>query len=106
MPSVIFTASIRIHDRDRYQRYLDAYDEAFAGTGGEVLAVDDAPLRLEGSPVMGRVVLIRFPDEAAFHRWYCSDAYKRIVVHRHAAAETDALLVHCRNPKGPVPVGT
>ena len=94
MSSVYFTATIRIHDRDRYQRYLDAYDEAFAGTGGEVLAVDDAPRRLEGAPLPGRVVLIRFPDEAAFRSWYESDAYERIVVHRHAAAETDALLVH------------
>ena len=94
MPSVLFLATIRIHDCGRYQRYLDAYDEAFAGTGGEVLAVDDAPVRLEGAPLAGRVVVIRFPNEAAFHAWYRSDAYKRIVVHRHAAAETDALLVH------------
>ena len=93
MPSVIFAATIRIHDKARYQRYLDTYDEAFAGTGGEVLAVDDAPVTLEGRPLRGRIVLIRFPDEAAFRCWYGSPAYKRIVVHRHAAAETDALLV-------------
>ena len=96
MPSVIFSATIRIHDAAEYQRYLDAYDEAFAGTGGEVLAVDDAPVRLEGAPLAGRIVLIRFPDEAAFRSWYDSDAYSRIVVHRHAAAETDALLVRGR----------
>jgi uncharacterized protein (DUF1330 family) len=93
MPSVIFCATIRIYDRARYQRYLDDYDEAFAGTGGEVLAVDDAPTRLEGSPLQGRVVLIRFPDEAAFRSWYDSDAYRRIVAHRHTASEADALLV-------------
>ena len=93
MPSVYFCATIRIADKARYQRYLDAYDEAFAGTGGEVLAVDDTPVALEGSPLKGRVVLIRFPDEAAFESWYCSEAYKRIVVHRHAASETDAVLV-------------
>ncbi len=96
MPSVIFSATIRIRDAVEYQRYLDAYDEAFAGTGGEVLAVDDAPVVLEGSPLMGRIVLIRFPDEAAFHSWYDSDAYRRIVAHRHAASQTDALLVRGR----------
>jgi uncharacterized protein (DUF1330 family) len=94
MPSVYFCATIRIHNKARYQRYLDAYHEAFAGTGGEVLAVDDVPVRLEGAPLMGRVVLIRFPDEAAFRRWYGSDAYKRIVVHRRAASDTDALMLH------------
>ena len=96
MSAVFFIATIRIHDPAEYKRYLDAYDEAFAGTGGEVLAVDDDPLVLEGSPLPGRLVLIRFPSEAAFHNWYGSDTYKRIVVHRHAAAETNALLVHGR----------
>jgi uncharacterized protein (DUF1330 family) len=96
MSSVFFVATIRIHDHARYQRYLDAYDEAFAGIGGEVLAVDDAPVRLEGSPLPGRIVLIRFPDRAAFDSWYGSAAYRRIVVHRHAASETDALLVRGR----------
>lgn len=96
MLPVYFCATIRIADEQRYQRYLDAYDEAFAGTGGEVLAVDDAPVTLEGSPLEGRVVLIRFPSEDAFKSWYDSAAYKRIVVHRHAASETDALLVHGR----------
>ena len=96
MAAVYFKATIRIHDETRYQAYLDHYDEAFAGTGGEVLAVDDAPLTLEGEPRAGRVVLIRFPDEAAFDTWYRSDAYRRIVVHRHAASDTDAQLVHGR----------
>ena len=96
MSAVFFVATIRIHDEAEYQRYLDAYDEAFAGTGGEVLAVDDSPLTLEGVPLAGRCVLIRFPSGAAFRKWYDSDAYKRIVVHRHTAADTDALLVHGR----------
>jgi uncharacterized protein (DUF1330 family) len=96
MPVVYFVATIRIHDPAEYQLYLDRYDEAFAGTGGEVLAVDDNPLVLEGSPLPGRMVLIRFPSEVAFRAWYDSDTYRRIVVHRHAAAETDALFVHGR----------
>lgn len=96
MPAVYFKATIRIHDAAAYQTYLDHYDEAFAGTGGEVLAVDDAPLTLEGQPIAGRVVLIRFPDEAAFDAWYRSEAYRRIVVYRHAASDTDAQLVHGR----------
>ena len=96
MSAVFFLATIRIHDNTEYQRYLDAYDEAFVGTGGEVLAVDDHALALEGSPLPGRLVLIRFPSEVAFRSWYESDAYKRIVVHRHAAADTDALLVRGR----------
>jgi len=96
MSAVYFSATIRIHDQGRYQTYLDRYDEAFAGTGGEVLAVDDAPLTLEGKPLAGRVVLIRFPDEAAFRSWYDSEAYHRIVVHRRAASDADAQLIRGR----------
>lgn len=94
--AVYFSATIRIHDAERYQVYLDRYDEAFAGTGGEVVAVDDAPTVLEGMPLAGRVVLIRFPDEAAFRSWYDSPAYAAIASHRRAASEADALLVHGR----------
>lgn len=93
MPPVFFSAHIRIHDAEEYGRYLARYDEAFAGTGGEVLAVDDAPRTLEGAPLAGRVVLIRFPDEAAFRSWYDSPAYKAIVVHRHAGSDADAQLI-------------
>lgn len=64
--SVFFSATIRIHDPAGYEAYLAGTDEALAGTGGEVIAVDDAPMVLEGDPRRGRVVLIRFPDEAAF----------------------------------------
>lgn len=94
--AVYFSATIRIHDPERYQTYLDRYDEAFAGTGGEVVAVDDSAVVLEGAPRAGRVVLIRFPDEAAFRSWYDSPAYAEIVVHRRAASDADALLVHGR----------
>lgn len=94
--AVYFSATIRIHDADRYQVYLDRYDEAFAGTGGEVLAVDDAVTVLEGQPRAGRVVLIRFPDEAAFRAWYDSPAYAAIAQHRRAASDADIVLVRGR----------
>jgi len=94
--SVYFCAFIRVHDDALYARYLEGTDAALAGTGGEVLAVDPAPVVLEGAPCGGRAVLVRFPDEAAFRGWYESEVYRRIAAIRYAASEGDALLVKGR----------
>jgi uncharacterized protein (DUF1330 family) len=94
--SVFFSAFIRIHDAAGYEAYLAGTDEALAGTGGEVVAVDDAALPLEGRPAAGRRVLIRFPDEAAFRSWYEGPLYRRLREIRLAAAECETVLIHGR----------
>jgi uncharacterized protein (DUF1330 family) len=95
--SCYFVANIRIHDPDTYQKYLDGYDAVFSKFEGTVVAVDDQPRVLEGSWEGTRVVLIRFPSEAAALEWYNSDAYQEIVRYRHQASTADILLVHGRD---------
>ncbi len=95
--SVWFSATIRIQDPAAYETYLAGTDEALAGTGGVVVAVDDGALPLEGSPGPGRRVLIRFPDEAAFRAWYDGPLYRRLREIRFAAAECEAVLIHARD---------
>ncbi len=95
--SVWFSATIRIHDPRGYDAYLAGTDEALAGSGGEVVAVDDRVLPLEGSPAPGRRVLIRFPDEAAFRGWYDGPLYRHLREIRFAAAECEAVLIHGRD---------
>ena len=94
--SAFFIARLDIRDPGRYGDYLAGFDEAFACTGGEVLAVDDDTETLEGEPAPGRSVIIRFPDEAALRRWYDSPAYRRLRGIRNEAAEGDVILVHGR----------
>jgi uncharacterized protein (DUF1330 family) len=94
--SAYFLAFLRIHDRATYEKYLEGTDAALEEYCGQVLAVDDAPLALEGTPPGGRAVIIRFADEAALRRWYDSPAYRSILPYRLAAAEGEALAVHGR----------
>lgn len=91
--SCYFIANIRIHDETEYALYLARCDEVFARFGGRYLAVDEFPILLEGEPEEGRTVLIEFPDETAFYRWYDSPEYREILVHRLRGARCTASLV-------------
>ena len=88
-----FIARIQIHDEAEYTRYLAQCDEVFARFNGRYLAVDEAPVALEGEPDVGRMVVIEFPDEASFHAWYDSPEYQAILRHRLSGARCTASLV-------------
>ncbi len=78
--------TLTIHDRDTYQRYVQAFVPAFTALGGEILAVQDDPVAVEGSWPYSRVVILRMPSEAAFRAWYDSPEYQAIAQHRFKAA--------------------
>lgn len=92
-PAAYFVADIRIKDEGEYGRYLDRVDGVSARFEGEYLAVDAGPKRLEGERAHGRLVIIRFPDEAALRRWYDSPEYQAILPLRLGAAECDSVIV-------------
>lgn len=94
--SVYFIANIRIRNEREYEEYIKGSDEAFEGSGGEYLAVDENPGLLEGGWDYSKAVIIRFPDEETLKKWYRSPAYQRILKHRLAAAECDTIIVHGR----------
>ena len=91
--SVYVVVQLTIHDRERYQRYIDRFLPIIAEHGGRVLAVDDHPEVLEGTWDADRVVLLRFSDRAAFEGWAQSPAYKEIAADRIAATDGPILLV-------------
>ncbi len=92
--SVYFIANLRVHQPALYDRYLDGFDAIFERYEGEVLLVDDAPSVLEGEWPYTRLVLIRFPDEAALRRWYDSPEYQRLAQIRHQAADGSVVIAH------------
>ena len=85
-------AQITIADRAAYDRYQAGFMEVFGRFKGQLLAVDEAPAVLEGDWTATRVVLMRFPDEAAFRDWYDSPAYQEIARHRHDGSTGVVLL--------------
>lgn len=88
-----FVARIQIHDQTEYDKYLATCDAVFARYNGRYLAVDPSPVPLEGDPESGRMVLIEFPDEASFYRWYNSPDYQEILAHRLSGAHCVSSLV-------------
>lgn len=90
--AVYGVAQITIHDRAAYDRYSAAFMDVFARYEGTVLAVDEAPAAIEGEWTATRLVLISFPDEAAFRDWFDSPAYQTIAKHRHAGSTATILL--------------
>jgi len=60
---------------------------------GRLLAADESPRVLEGHWDREKVVLMSFPDEAAFFQWAESPDYQEIAKDRYAGATTVSLLV-------------
>ena len=91
--TVYALAQFTIHDRARYDRYAARFMEAMEGHAGRLLAADEGPQVVEGNWTGTKVVLIAFPDEAAFHKWKDSPLYREISKDREAATEGCVLLV-------------
>ena len=90
--AVFCVAQITIAERTAYDRYSAAFMEVFSRFKGTVLAVDESPGVIEGDWTATRLVLISFPDEAAFRDWFDSPAYQEIAQHRHAGSTATILL--------------
>jgi uncharacterized protein (DUF1330 family) len=91
--TVYAIAQLRFTDRDAYNRYEAAFMEVFRRYSGTLLAADEAPRVIEGEWDRDKVVLMSFPDEAAFRQWAESPDYQRISEDRRAGAETVVVLV-------------
>jgi len=91
--TVYALAQFTIHDRARYEAYAARFMEAMAGHAGRLLAADEGPQVMEGEWTGTKVVLIEFPDEAAFHAWKDAPLYREISKDREAATEGSVLLV-------------
>jgi len=86
-------AALKFTDRDAYDRYQAAFMEVFRRYSGTLLAADEAPQLIEGDWDREKVVLMSFPNEAAFREWAESPDYQRISEDRRAGADTVVVLV-------------
>ena len=88
-----FVANIRIHDQKEYEKYLDKVDEIFSKYKGKYLAVDESPLRLEGTWDYSKSVIIEFRSKKDFEDWYFSKDYQKILRFRLNGSSCDTILV-------------
>lgn len=93
MVTVYAIAQLKFTDRDAYNRYQAAFMDVFRRYSGTLLAADETPKVVEGTWDREKVVLMAFPDEAAFREWAESPDYQRISEDRRAGADTVVVLV-------------
>ena len=88
-----FVAFGRIHDQERFAKYVEDAVPTLEAHHGEVLAVEDPADVVEGDPLFPRVIILKFPSKEAARNWYDSVEYQAVVQHRHASSDTTAYLV-------------
>lgn len=88
-----FSAQIRIHNTEEYDKYLENFDDIFSRYKGTILAVDETPTILEGAWEYTKTVLISFPSREDFESWYFSRDYQQIIKYRLNAAKCDTILI-------------
>jgi uncharacterized protein (DUF1330 family) len=90
--SALFIAISKITDRDQLNQYLAGAPASMAGRSVEVLAFTETAETIEGEAPGGRVVVLRFPDQAAAKEWYDSPEYQAVVQLRLAGTEGFSVL--------------
>ena len=91
--TVYAIAQLKFTDRAAYDRYQAAFLDVFRRHPGTLLAADESPEVVEGHWDGEKVVLMSFPDQAAFRGWAQSAEYQEISADRRAGADTVVLLV-------------
>jgi uncharacterized protein (DUF1330 family) len=83
---------LKMIDRVAYDRYQARFFDVFKKFDGRLLSADENPTILEGAWDCDKLVLMSFPDEAAFQAWANSPEYLEISKDRKAGAEGVVLL--------------
>jgi uncharacterized protein (DUF1330 family) len=91
--TVYAIVQLNVHDRPTYDRYMKRFMTVFEKFSGKLLAADDHPRVLQGQSDANRVVLMSFPDKAAFFAWAGSPDYQEIAKDRVAASTGLVMLV-------------
>jgi len=91
--TVYAIAQLTITDRAAYNRYQSRFMSGMSRYKGRVLAADEHPLVVEGQWNREKLVLLSFPDEAAFREWADSPDYQEIAKDRKAGSTAVVLLV-------------
>jgi uncharacterized protein (DUF1330 family) len=92
--TVYALAQLRIHDAERYGRYMSRFTPVLDKYSGKLLAADETPRVLEGQWWdRNKVVLMAFADKDAFRAWITSPEYTEIAEDRKAGADAVVLLI-------------
>lgn len=101
-PAVYVLANLVIEDAARYRQYEKGFFPILKRHGGSIVTFDDQSVTLEGAaPPQGRLVILRFPSEAAAREWYDDPEYQALSEHRRAGTKLAFLtMVHALPARG------
>lgn len=84
---------VTVRDPQLFQKYVDGHGDTLAEFGGRFLAAGPEFETIEGNWPGQIVVVHEWPDRAAFHAWYASEAYRPWKEIRFAAASANVVLI-------------
>jgi len=90
--TVYVIVQLKMTDRAAYDRYQARFFDVFRKFNGRLLSADEGPAVLEGTWDRDKLVLMSFPDEAAFRACADSPEYLEISKDRKAGADGIVLL--------------
>lgn len=92
MPAYI-AIQVDIQDPDAYELYKELAPASIAQYGGRYLVRGGRAETLEGEWRPTRFVLLEFPDRDTARAWWMSREYAEAKALRHAASESDMIVV-------------
>jgi uncharacterized protein (DUF1330 family) len=86
-------AEVSVTDAEGYEKYKPLAGASVAANGGAYAVRGGAVESLEGEPVTGRIVVLRFESLQAARNWYNGDDYQAALPLRQAAAQSRVFIV-------------
>ena len=96
--TVYVVVQLKMINRAAYERYQARFFDVFRKFSGRLLSADETPAVLEGEWDRDKLILMSFPDEAAFHAWATSPEYLEISKDRKTGADGIVLLAKGFSP--------
>jgi uncharacterized protein (DUF1330 family) len=90
--TVYVIVQLKMTDRAAYDRYQARFLDVFRKFQGRLVSADETLAVMEGTWDRDKLVLMSFPDEAAFRAWADSPEYLEISKDRKASADGIVLL--------------
>ena len=86
-------AEVSVTDAEGYEKYRPLAGASVVANGGTYEVRGGTVESLEGEPVTGRIVILRFDSVEEARDWYNSDGYQAALPLRQAAAESRVFIV-------------
>jgi len=98
---VFVVANLVIEDSNEYRKYEQGFFPILKKHEGRLLTFDDNIESMEGSAQpSGRIIILKFPSEAAAKGWWDDPDYQALSEFRRAGTDTRFLtLVHGQPPR-------